>query len=442
MANKLEMGIRRVGDLIDFNQDTPEVKVTLDRSEKGISVTVPWSDPDSPYAQWFLRDGGRIEIPPRPDPLPAPKRVLFHDSHGSVLLVGCFPRGFHSNVMGPGSGTLWARAAIMGVDGDVNFERPHGMQTEISGLRAWLGITSWQEEFDRADGHRRARLRSQHTPDIGLGEHGGVSLCFRPGWRIAHEDGGDRRIVHDLVHCVTRGGDPLAWDEHQQLHRAIRDLLVLSRWHAESCVVSRVLHKDDPLRTMDGKEHGEQWRDVIVPDDSPAVPPSGFRDHLLRFAELKEEGIGCWIALRNSFARALDPVITSLDIRKASPSTMLAHTGPGLEALGYLLLVRDGKSERVAGSATLRERFDRILADLGDCLPFDGPTWAADTAKAYNGLKHANRAEPDPVDVLNGWRSSVMVVRAWVAIELGTPAVDVKARLARDPQRHPYVKAE
>ncbi|MDM8084045.1 reverse gyrase [Cellulomonas cellasea] len=442
MPNELEMGTRRVGDLIDFQQDTPEVKVTLERSDKGISVLVPWSDPESPYAQWFLRDDGHIETPPQPGSLPAPKRVQFHDSHGVVLLIRCFPRGYHSNVLGPGSGTLWARAAIIGVGRNVEFERPHGMQTEISGLRAWLGITSWQEEHDWSGGHRGICLSSKRTLDIDVGEFDGFSLRFRPGWRIAHEDGGDRRVVLDLVHCVTGSEDPRGWDEHEQLHRAVRDLLVLSRWNPESCVVRRAMHREDPLRTLDGREHGEQWRDVVVPDDTLAAPPSGYRDHLLTFAELKEEGIVRWITLRDAFARALDPVISGLDIRKASPSTMLAHTGPGLEALGYLLIVRDGNSERDARRATLQERFVRILADLGDCLPFDGPGWATDTAAAYNGLKHANRAEPNPVDVLNAWRTSVMVVRAWVAIELGTPEDVVKVRLARDPQCRPYVNRD
>ncbi len=90
----------------------------------------------------------------------------------------------------------------------------------------------------------------------------------------------------------------------------------------------------------------------------------------------------------------------------------------------------------------LKARFDRILEDVGDTLPFDGPAWAKRTADVYNGLKHANRVAPDPVDVLNAWRESVMVVRAWVAVDLGVSIEDVKQRLAEDPQRHAYVKVE
>ncbi len=91
-----------------------------------------------------------------------------------------------------------------------------------------------------------------------------------------------------------------------------------------------------------------------------------------------------------------------------------------------------------AAGVSLGPRFDRILHDVGDSLPFDGPTWAKTTIEAYNGLKHANREEPDVIDVLNAWRQSVVVVRAWVAIELGVQMKDVKARLAEDPRRFPY----
>lgn len=440
MANELAVGTRRVGDFIDFYADTPQVMVTLERSERGISVTIPWTDSDSSYAQWFLAGRGGVRIPALPDPLPVPKRVLFQDSHGSVLLIRCWARGFHSNALGPGSGTLWARAAIMGASEDLEFERPHGLQIEISGLREWLGVTSWKENYDWSEGPTVASLTSEDVPAIEVGEYRGIALAFRPSWRVVPEEARDRRVVLDLVRCVTRSGEPLAWDEHRQLHRAVRDLLVLSRWHTESCVEVLALREDDPLRTMDGAEHGEQWRTVVVPDDERASQPSFYRPHLLRFDELQVEGILRWLALRDEFSRALDPVISSIDLRGTTANTLLAHTGPGLEALGYLLMVRDGMAEGTAARSNLQARFERILRDVGDCLPFDGPRWASTTIAAYNGLKHANRAEPDAIDVVNAWRESVIVARAWVAVELGIPVDAIAARLREDPQSSAYVK--
>lgn len=442
MANELGPGTRRVGDLIDFNPDTPEVKATLERSEEGISVILAWSDPGSPYARWFMADEDLVQSPSGQAPLPVPRRVLFHDSHGSVLLLRCRAGGFHSNVFGPGSGTLWARAAIVGVDGDVEFDRPHGLQTEISGLRAWLGVTSWNEKYDRSDGILTASLTSQSTPAIEVGDYKGVTLSFQPGWKVVPDKGRDRRVLLDLLRVVTRSGEPLGWAEHRQLHRAVRDLLVLSRWHAESCVEVLVMRANDPLRTMDGKEHGSQWRSVVIAEDGHAAQPRGYRPHLFRYEELREAGILRWLALRDEFARALDPVISSIELRGTTANTLLAHTGPGLEALGYLLMLSDGVAEKTAANASLKDRFARILEDVGESLPFDGPTWASRTIAAYNGLKHANRAEPEPIDVLNAWRESVIVVRAWVAVELGVPIEDVKQRLAEDPQCLAFVKVE
>ena len=129
MPNELLKGTRRTGDFYDSYKDTPQVKVTLERSDARINVTVAWSNPEVPYAAWFISDGDFVS---GAEPKPMPKRVLFHDSHGTVLLVRCWARGFHANFGGPGSGTLWARAAIMGVREDKEFDRPHGLQTEIS----------------------------------------------------------------------------------------------------------------------------------------------------------------------------------------------------------------------------------------------------------------------------------------------------------------------
>ena len=105
-------------------------------------------------------------------------------------------------------------------------------------------------------------------------------------------------------------------------------------------------------------------------------------------------------------------------------------------------MLRDGVAEKAAAIASLKDRFDRVLKDVGESLPFDGSTWASNTIAAYNGLKHANRAEPEPIDVLNAWRESVIVARAWVAVELGIPIEDVKQRLAEDPQRLAFVKVK
>lgn len=438
MPNELGLGSRRVGDLIDFNVDTPPVKVTLERSSRGISLTVSWSDEQSPYAGWFL-DGDGIHPPRTEDRVPVPSRVLFQDSHGSVLVIRCWARGFHSNLLGPGSGTLWGRAAILGVDENVDFERPHGLQTEIAGLREWLAVTSWQQDYERTEAGLVATITSVEVPPIHVAAVGPVTLSFQPGWQVLPEERRDRRIVLDLLRCETRSEQPVGWDDHLHAHRAVRDLLVLSRWHDESCVVVRAMRADDPLRTLDGVAHGEQWRDVVVTEDTPATEPSGFRPHLITFAELGQAGLARWLTLRDQFARAFDPVISSIGLRGTTADALLAQTGPGLEALGYLLMVRDGQGAQAAARATLQVRFARILDDLGDVLPFDADAWVSNTIAAYNGLKHANRDAPDPVDVLNAWRESVLVVRAWVATELGIPSTQVKERLGNDPQRHAYV---
>jgi len=442
MVNELKLGARRVGAFVDFDPDTPEVQVILERDERGIRITIPWSDIRSPYAGWFMGESIFLTSPEgeevSKEPKPVPKRVLFADSYGSALLIRCWAKGFHANVFGPGSGTLWSRAAIMGADRDIEYDRPHGLKTEISGLREWLGISSWEERHQLRP--REASLVSQDVESIDVGEHNGFKMTLVPSWQVTPGEGRDNRVLLDLMRCTTRSEEPRDWTEHRGHHQALRDLLVVSRWWNESCVELFALRDDDPLRTMDGETHGDLWREVVVRDEESQAPPADGRQHLIRYSELGVTGLRAWFTLRDDFARALGPVISSRALKAAGGHTLLAHTGPGLEALGYLLLLRDGKSESAAKNANLKSRFTRILDDLGDCLPFDGPTWAEETANTYNGIKHANRTEPDELDVINAWARCVLVVRAWIAVELGIPHAALKQRLADDPQSSGYVK--
>ena len=142
--------------------------------------------------------------------------------------------------------------------------------------------------------------------------------------------------------------------------------------------------------------------------------------------------------MRDQFARALDPIISARRLQSVLPVTMMAQTGPGIEALGYLLMLRDGASENQAARANLESRFRRVLADVSDVIPFDGESWVVGTVAAYNGLKHANRAEPEEIDLMNRWRETMLALRAWVALEIGTPADGLKQRILGDPQAHPY----
>ncbi len=441
VPNKLELGTSRVGSFVDFYPETPEVQVTLARTDDGISITIPWSDPTSPYAGWFLRDDAGFERKRAnaPDPPPVPRRVLFNDAHGSVLLVGVRARGYHANMLGPGSGTLWARAAILGVHEDGDFDHPHIIRSSISGLREWLGLKSWCTSWG-TDEDPRLLFWPDPPEAIEVGEREGIALTFDPAWQVNPED--DEIHLRELLWCSTRSDEPRTWEEHLKGPYGVRDLLVLSRWRRETCIVGMIARTDDRFPSADD-DPSENWvsREVVVPDDEPAPPPSHHRRHLVRYTDLGPAGIRDWLGLRDEFARALDPVISCIGLSKATPYTLLAHCAPGLEALGYLLMLRDGASAGSARDASLRKKLDRILVDVGECLPFNGDQWAASTVATYNSLKHANRAAPDELDVINAWRSSVLVVRAWVTVELGVDIETVRQRLLEDPQRHPYTAA-
>ena len=433
MPNDLKPGTRRTGDLIDFHPDTPPVKVVLEWSEQGVNVEVPWSAPDDYYASWFLRQSFQgIHAADKP----IPKRLQFADTHGALQLVECWPRGFHSN-FSAGTGRMWGRYAVMDVRDDIDFLQVNGVRSEVSGLREWLGVSSVSEEFDSPS--RTITLVGKPGDEIVVTP----DLTFVPTWSTDRPTGEDSVLLRDYVECQTRFLTPGSWEDLTETHRGVRDLLVLARWRRETSTVTFVSRNDDPLVTLDGEKHGLQWRNVAVASrEEPPAPMSGYRPHLMEFDEIGgAAGIARWLKLRDEFSRALDPIVSDRYLQRVPAATHLAQVGPGLEALGYLLLKnRDGVGTEAAKSSPLRTRLDRIASDVDGAVPFDVATWAVEMTSVYNGIKHANRKLPAELNLLNSWRESVVVVRAWVALELGTPAAAAKRRLELDPTAAKFVE--
>lgn len=433
MPNDLKPGTRRTGDLIDFDPDTPPVKVVLEWSEQGISVEVPWSTPDDYYASWFLREGFQGLLAADK---PIPKRLKFADTHGALQLVGCWPRGFHSD-FSAGTGRVWAHFAVMDVHDDTDFLQVDGIRSEVSGLREWLRVSSVSEEIDPPS--RTITLVGKPGDEIVVTPE----LRFVPTWSTARPAGEDSVLLRDFVECQTRSSTPGSWEDLTETHRGVRDLLVLARWRRETSTVTLVTRNDDPIVTLDGEEHGHQWRNVAVAHrEEPPAPVSGYRPHLMEFDEIGgAAGVARWLKLRDEFSRALDPIVSDRYLQQVPAATHLAQIGPGLEALGYLLLKnRDGVGTQAAKDSPLRTRLDRIASDVDGAVPFDAATWAAEMTSAYNGIKHANRKLPPELTLLNRWRESVVVVRAWVALELGTPAPVAKRRLELDPTAAKFIE--
>ncbi|WP_434513224.1 hypothetical protein ABUV18_03066 (plasmid) [Clavibacter nebraskensis] len=431
MPNELPLGARRTGNLIDFDPGTPAVSVVLERTEQGINIEIPWLTSDDYYASWFLRD---TLLAPDEDPKPIPRRLTFTDSHGSLQLVDCWPRGYHSNFIS-GSGHMWAKYVVMGIRDDKDFLQINGARSTISGLREWLHVSSLSQSVD--PDLRRLTVTGQPADEITVGPN----LTLVPTWGTERPTGEDFIVIRDLVACESHSPTPGDWNKLTDTHLGIRDLLTLSRLRPEIALVTAVSRDDDPLTTLDGEEHGQQWRDVIMGKYQPPLPPiTGYRPFLIEYQEIGgPAGIAKWLTLRNDFSRALDPVLSDCYLMHTPAVTHLAQVGPGLEALGYLLLKdRDGLTVTQASRASLRARLDRIGSVVSSVLPFDANKWAEEMTNAYNAIKHANRALPSELDLLNRWTESVVVVRAWVALELGVDATKLKQRLDDDPTAKPF----
>lgn len=265
MPNTLEPGARRIGALIDFDANTPEVDVLLSRTDDGaVEVTMPWKGILSPYASWFF-GGAMAGLPSRKE---LPQTLLFQDSSGTVLLVGCAVRSMSTNI-GMGTGVIGVRAAVLDVAGR-EMETPSGMRAEVSGLRQWFGVTGY--ELDNAAPLSTVTVRSVSPTPIRDG------LALQPIASIEQLDDGLRVLDRLLVEATTPS--PTNWQPFIDTHWALRDFMTVSLGRTQHTRIDAVLSlpSDEPDEAdADGRfaHLSEVWHRVesrsVEPWPNPAA---------------------------------------------------------------------------------------------------------------------------------------------------------------------------
>ena len=438
MVNDLGIGTVRIGDLIDFDPDTPDKNVQLSRTADSITLTIPWNHANDVYAKWFspevlLSRGDREEA----DRLPSV--LMFVDHNGPVTLVGCRVSHLSPVFFGPGLGIITAKYAVLGAWGLSHLEEVNSLRTEVTGLRIWAGLSSvgWQDTSPSPGALSRTVKYTLHDGDpIDIG--GPSRLRFVSGWSATNDFFSDDTVLRDFAKVETSLPDPVVWSRHLDIHYAIRDLLTISSWAIEA-VIPEAVFKVDPVAADEDSAPSGSWYQVVAAARADDEPTPGPRLHLIKYLDLGPSGVLRWLSLRQEFARAIDPIVVSALSQDRRIAIELSQVCMGMEALAYLVVLRDdGISRKDAANMSIAGRLERIGRPLADIVSFDISEWADSTAKAYNAIKHANRTLHSDLDMLNRWRETVLIFRLWLASELGVHHQSLIHRLATDSMNEPY----
>ena len=83
-----------------------------------------------------------------------------------------------------------------------------------------------------------------------------------------------------------------------------------------------------------------------------------------------------------------------------------------------------------------------ILDDLPEKPFADTRGWMDRATDTYMGAKHPDRPELDIIVALNTMRETLLVIRFWIAQQLGVDAGSLRDGLHWDPLAHEFVLAE
>lgn len=432
MANDLQANDPRVGFCWDRGVDDypamlhdtgAEVRLVVSYFDSEVlrrrflGRTVTWGD-DPDYTRHEYR---------------VPEVVWFADHLGHVCLVE--PRRSGSTLgsssrVDQGS-TSFRFAVACGQQGRA-YSRINGMRTHLQGLDEWipLGAVSHERQKDAVENHRDV-ITLEAKPSVKVGRRLNASIENWYSFSISPHPGGSK--ISDRVHLRTEASSARTWDQHLDVHNALRQLLVVAGWQRYGFTDVEVQQKNDPETVMSGDAIGPRWAPVFTYALERPTEVSRSR-FLFTFEEIGAVGVGRWFALRDRFGRGVAAMLHTVGRPGGALETTLSEAAAALEHIGHHIGVEAGENP----GQRIREHLRRVTGQIRSDIGFDLDDWVLRLADAYRRVKHPDHDDPDSLEMLNLLREARLVFRVWVAGRLGaTPSV-IEGNLRFDAMRRPY----
>lgn len=436
--NELIVGEPRLGWLIDGNPKTPKAAVMLRDTGSVVELRIPLQGmlrEDGPYARWWSSLTMHADDPEQTKYSYTPPRVmLFHDDRGVVVLVGCRASGARQT-LDAGYGVIVANYAVLG-GRSPKYDKINGMRSDIPAMAAWTGITSMvvKPNNDTEGLLESVQVELKRLAPIPVSRT--LNLAIHPLWearlpRTAFS-------ARERIMLGTMVKDARSWEDHLMVHGAVWDLVSIAAWRPFTVARLEVCRGDDLVRTSRGTT--ERWSQVVThrlpqySDDKSRKP-----SFLFWYDNIGARGVKRWLRLREAYTDALDPFLSVLRSDEPWSDANVVQIGIVLEKLGYLIDIKKNEGAHLNGQDQLSfmKALQVILDDMPvtpfvdddtatDDMPDDessagntSDAWKANIRAAYMGLKHADRTLPDSLDLINALRKSILVVRFWIANQLG-----------------------
>ena len=436
--NELIVGEPRLGWLIDGNPKTPETAVMLRDTGAAIELRIPLQGmlrEDGPYARWWSSLTMHADDPEQTKYSYTPPRVmLFHDDRGVVVLVGCRAGGARQT-LDAGYGLIVANYAVLG-GRSPKYDKINGMRSDIPAMASWTGITSMIVKANNdAEGLLESvQVELKRLSPVSISRT--LNLAIHPLWEARQPRTGFS--ARERIMLGTMVKDARSWEDHLMVHGAVWDLVSIASWRPFTVARLEVCRGDDLVRTSRGTT--ERWSQVVThrlplySDDKSRKP-----SFLFWYDNIGARGVKRWLRLREAYTDALDPFLSILRSDEPWSDANVVQIGIVLEKLGYLIDIKKNEGAHLNGQDQLS--FMKALQVILDDMPVtpfvDDDTatdnmpdnessagntsdaWKANIRAAYMGLKHADRTLPDSLDLINALRKSILVVRFWIANQLG-----------------------
>jgi hypothetical protein len=409
----------RIGFLFDGDPTTDLMSALYEFDETGVRLHVPFMSNEDVRSRWWSHGILHMDDLDRTKYYYEPASELdYIDYKGPVGLLGCVSSDATRDVGGGvGRGTISARYALEGAREAANFTKLNGFRSEIDGLSYWLAYSAHQTSIKRQKDGRPSEVTTTMKPVDAVTL--GTSLNLKAIAKGTAPGGWSPEAAYrSRVFIETFSTRPREWQEHLELHYAVRNLVRVAAWRP----INFQSHQATSLKEsvdLRGKLHN-QWREVRTATTGVADSVWRTQDRFMfAFSEIGTKGISRWLKLVSKYEHGITPLVGLLDLEGATIDAIISQLGIAIEAVGYQSLVDSGKTPAAANRTNVANRIDHLIDEVRGSLSFPHATFGQGFADSYNSVKHANRDVVAPEVKIDHFQNGVELLRVWIALRLG-----------------------